>query len=112
MLLLAKRIVSIVTNHGESRLKELQEHVLNKKDPQRIIIHSISYYSFIKIYHPKFQTENNNITFMKIYNLNHKINLKIFYSCRGKIKNKELTICIQKKKYDYPLDNLQAYVTF
>ena len=58
-LSLAKRIVSIVTNNRENRLKELKEHLRERKHPQHIID-----YSFRKIFRPKFQTENNDgITF-------------------------------------------------
>ena len=49
---LAKRINSIVTNNRKNQLKELKEHLLDKKHPQHIID-----YSFTKIFQPKFQTE-------------------------------------------------------
>ena len=51
-LSLAKRIVSIVCNNKEDRLKELKEHLLDRKHPQHIID-----YSFTKIFLPKFQTQ-------------------------------------------------------
>ena len=83
-LSLAKCIVSIVTNNRENRLKELKEHLLHRKHPQHVID-----YSFIKIFQPKFQTENNDsITFIRTYNPNHNINFKKFHSCLDKIKNK------------------------
>ena len=93
-LSLAKRIVSIVANNKENRLKELKEHLLDRKHPQHFID-----YSFTKIFQPKFQTENNdNITFIRTYNPNHNINLKKFHSCLERIKNKELKTCFQKKQ--------------
>ena len=49
-LSLAKRIVSIVTNNRENRLKELKEHLLDRKHPQYIID-----YSFTKIFQPEFK---------------------------------------------------------
>ena len=52
-LLLVKRIVSTVTNNRKNRLKELKEHLLDRKILQHIID-----YSFTKIFQPKFQTEN------------------------------------------------------
>ena len=85
-LSLAKCIVSIVTKNTENRLKELKEHLLNRKHPQHIID-----YSFTKVFQPKFQTENNdNITFTRTYNPKHNINLKKFHGCLERIKNKEL----------------------
>ena len=36
-LSLAKRIVSIVTNNRENRLKEIKEHLHDRKHPQHII---------------------------------------------------------------------------
>ena len=78
----------------QNRLKELKEHLLDRKHPQHIID-----YSFTKIFQPKFQTENNDsITFIRTYNPNHNIDLKKFRSCLDKIKNKELKTCFQKKK--------------
>ena len=75
-LSLAKRTVSIVNNNKENRLKELKEHLLDRKYPQHIIG-----YSFTEIYQPKFQTENNdNITFIRTYNANYNINLKKLHS--------------------------------
>ena len=56
-------------------------------------------YSFAKIFKPKFQTENNdNITFIRTYNINHKISLKKFNCRLDRMKNKELKTCFQKKK--------------
>ena len=94
LLSLAKGIVSIVTNNREKRLKELKEHLLDRRHPQNIID-----YSFTKIFQPKFQTENNeSITFIRTYNPKHNINFKKFRSCLDKIKIKELKTCFQKKK--------------
>ena len=94
LLSLAKRIVSIVTNNREKRVKELKEHLLDRKHPQNIID-----CSFTKIFHLKFQTENNeSITFIRTYNPKHNINFKKFRSCLDKIKIKELKTCFQKKK--------------
>ena len=93
-LSLANRIVSIVTNIGGDRLKELKEHLLDRKHPQYII-----YYSFTKIFQPKFQTENSNsITFIRTCNPNHNINLKKYHSCLDEFRNKELNTLFQKKK--------------
>ena len=93
-LSLAKRIVSIVTNDRENRLKELKEHLLDRKHPQHI-----TDYSFTKIFQPKYQTENNDsTTFIRTYNPKHNINLKKLHNCLGKINNKELKTCFQKKK--------------
>ena len=90
----ANHIVSIVTNIGGDRLKELKEHLLDRKHPQYIID-----YSFTKIFQPKFQTENSNsITFIRTCNLNHNINLKKYHSCLDKFRNKELNTFFQKKK--------------
>ena len=59
-LSLAKRVVIIVTGNRENQLKELKEHLLDRKHPQHIIG-----YSFTKMFQPKFQTENNDsITFI------------------------------------------------
>ena len=81
---LAKRIVGIVSNNKEDRLNKLKEHLLDRKHPQHIID-----YSFTKIFQPKFQTENSdNIMFIRTYNPNHNINLKKFYRCLERIKNK------------------------
>ena len=86
LLSLAKRIVSIITNNRENRLKELKEHLLDRKNPQHVID-----YSFTKIFQPKFQSENNDsITFIRAYNLKHNINFKKIHDCLDKIKNKGL----------------------
>ena len=96
-LSLAKRLISIVTNNRENRLKELKEHLLDRKHPQHIIPYP-QHISFIKIFQPKFQTENNdNVTFIRTYNPSN-INFKKFHSYLDKIKNKELKTCFQKKK--------------
>ena len=91
---LAKRIVSIVTNNRENRLKKLKGFLLDRKHPQHIID-----YSFAKIFQPKFQTENNDsITFIEptIPNI---ILIWKFHSCLDKIKNNlKLRTCFQKKK--------------
>ena len=93
-LSLAKRLISIVTNNRENRLKELKEHLLDRKHPQHIID-----YRFTKIFQPRFQTENNDsITFIRTYNPKHNINFKKFHSCLDKIKSKEFKTCLQKKK--------------
>ena len=95
---LAKRIVSIVTNNKENRLKELKEYLLDRKHPHHVID-----CSFTKIFQPKFQTEiNNNVTFIRTYNPNHNINFKKFHSSLDKIKNKEVKTCFQKKKVLLP----------
>ena len=105
----AKRIVSRVTNNRENQLKELKEHLLDRKHPQHILD-----YSFTKIFQPKFQTEkNDNITFIRTYNLVHNINLKKIHNCQDKTRNKELKKekskkTFKRKKYYYPLDNLQT----
>ena len=49
-LSLAKRLVSIVTNNRENRLKELKEHLLDRKHAQHIID-----YSFTKTFLPKLE---------------------------------------------------------
>ena len=93
-LSLAKRVVIIVTGNRENQLKELKEHLLDRKHPQHIIG-----YSFTKMFQPKFQTENNDrITFIRTYNPKHNINSKKFNSILDKIKNKELKTCFQNKK--------------
>ena len=85
LLSLAKRVVIIVTNNRENRLKELKEHLFDRKHQQHII-----HCSFKKIFQPKFQTENNNnITFVKTQNLNH-IYLKTFHCCLDRIKTNNL----------------------
>ena len=85
-LSLTKQIVNIVTNNGKNWLKELKEHLLDRKHPRHIID-----YSFTKIFQPKLQTENNDsITFIKTYNPNYNVSLKKFYSCLGRIRNEEL----------------------
>ena len=94
LLLLAKRIVSIVTNNRENRSKKLKEHLLDRKHPQRITEDS-----FTKTFSPNVQTENNDsITFIKTYNRKHNISLKKTHSCLDNIKNKELKTCFQKEK--------------
>ena len=94
MLSLAKGIVSIVTNNSENGIKELKEHLLDRKHPQHIID-----YRFTKMFQPEFQTENNeSITFIRTYNPKHDINFKKFHSCLDNIKIKELKTCFQKKK--------------
>ena len=93
-LSLGKRVVIIVTGNRENQLKELKEHLLDRKHPQHIIG-----YSFTKMFQPKFQTENNDsITFIRTYNPKHNINSKKFNSILNKIKNKELKTCFQNKK--------------
>ena len=75
-------------------MKELKEHLPDRKHPHHIID-----YSFTKTFQPKVQTENNDsITFIRTYNPKHNINLTKFHSCLDKIKNKELKTCFQKKK--------------
>ena len=70
-------------------LKALKEHLIDRKHPQHIID-----CSFTKIFQPKFQTENNdNITLMRTYYPNHKINLQKFRSYLDIIENKELKTC-------------------
>ena len=105
---LAKCIVSIITNDRENWLKELKEHLRDRKHPQHIID-----YSFTKIFYTKFQTENNDsITFMRTYN--PSINLKNFHSWLGKIKNKGLKTCFQKKKvllFTRQPPNLRTFLT-
>ena len=97
-LSLGKRVVIIVTGNRENQLKELKEHLLDRKHPQHIID-----YRFTKIFQPRFQTENNDsITFIRTYNPKHNINLTKFHSCLDKIKNKELKTCFQKKKVLLP----------
>ena len=94
LLSLAKRIVSIITNNRENRLKELKEHLLDRKHPQHIID-----YSFTKVFRPKFQIENNDsIAFIRTYNRKHNIKFKKSHSCLQKIENKELKTCFEKKK--------------
>ena len=93
-LSLAKRVVIIVTGNRENQLKELKEHLLDRKHPQHIID-----YSFTKIFQRKFQTENNDsITFIRTYNPKQNNNLNKFHSSLDLIKNKELKTCFQKKK--------------
>ena len=41
-LSLAKRIVSIVTNNRKNQLKELKEHLLDRKHPEQIIDYSFT----------------------------------------------------------------------
>ena len=50
LLSLAERLASIVTNNRKNRLKELKEHVFDRKQTQYIID-----YSFTKIFQPKFK---------------------------------------------------------
>ena len=50
-LSLAKFIVSIVTNNRENQLKELKEHLHDRKHPKHIID-----YRLTKIFQPKLQT--------------------------------------------------------
>ena len=50
LLSLAERLASIVTNNRKNRLKELKEHVFDRKQTQHIID-----YSFTKIFQPKFK---------------------------------------------------------
>ena len=96
------RIVSIVTNTRENQLKKPKEHLLHRKHPQHIIDHS-----FTNIFQPKSQTENNDsITFIRTYNPIHNINLKI------KLASKNFKLALKRKKYYYPLDNLQTYINF
>ena len=77
-------MVIIVTNNRENRLKELKEHLSDKK--QHII-----HYSLTNIFQTKFQTESNdNITFVRIQNLSHNIYLKTFHSCLDRIKTNNL----------------------
>ena len=80
-LSLAKRTGILVTNNREGWLKELKEHLLDRKHPYHII-----FYSFTKIFHTKFQAKSNDsITFLRIYNPNDNITLKKFRSCLDKI---------------------------
>ena len=96
-LSLAKRLVSIVTNNRKNRSKKLKEHSLDRKHPQHIIPYP-QHINFIKIFQPKFQTENKeSVTFIKTYNPNN-IKLKKLYSCLDKIKNEKPKTCFQKKK--------------
>ena len=55
LLSLAKHIFSIVTNDRQNQLKELKEHLLDRKHPQ----HNIDY-SFTKLFQPRCQTESND----------------------------------------------------
>ena len=107
-LSLAKCLVSIGTNNRENRLKELKEHLLDRKHPQHVID-----YSFTKIFQPKFQTKNkDSITFIRTYNPNHNIDLKKFHSCLDKIKSKELKTCFQKEKVLLSTRQPPNYVNF
>ena len=82
-----------MTNNREKRLTELKVHLLDRKHSQLIIGES-----FTKMFQSKFQTENNgNITFITIYNTNHKTKLKKFRSCLDTIKSKELKPAFKKK---------------
>ena len=82
-----------MTNNREKRLTELKVHLLDRKHLQLIIGES-----FTKMFQSKFQTENNdNITFITIYNTNHKTKLKKFRSCLDTIKSKELKPAFKKK---------------
>ena len=89
----AKRITSIITNNSKNRLKELKEHLLDRKHSLDIINYSFT-----------------NITFIRTYNSNYNINLKKFHSCLDKIE--KVVNLLSKKKYYYPLDNLQTYLNF
>ena len=86
--------VIIVTNNTENRLKELKEHLLDRKHLQHIKDYSFTKYFIKKIKLKK----NNNIPFIRIYNPNHIINFTIFHSCIDRIIKKELKTCFQKKK--------------
>ena len=92
-LSLVNRIVSLVTNNRENRVKELKEHLLDRKNSQYIID-----YSFTKLFQPKFQTENNDsITFIRTYNPNHNINFKNSIAAQIKLKTKTLKFAFKKK---------------
>ena len=107
-LSLVKRIFSIVTNNRENQLKELKEHLLDRKHPQQI-----RDYSFTKIFQSKFQTENkDNITFVRTYNPNHNINWKKSIAVWIELKTKNSKPTFKRKKYHYPLENLQTHVNF
>ena len=75
----AKRITSIITNNSKNRLKELKEHLLDRKHSLDVINYSFT-----------------NITFIRTYNSNYNINLKKFHSCLDKIE--KVVNLLSKKK--------------
>ena len=68
-LLLATRVVRIVTDYTNNRLQELRSHLLKRKHAEKIIENS-----FTKLFQTR-KHENNDknvITFTRTYNPNHQ----------------------------------------
>ena len=90
-LLLARRIIRIVTDNCDYRLEEL----LKRNHPEEIIN-----FSFTKSFQPKNNKEENKevITFTRTYNPNHSFNYNRFNNYLGNINNRELRETFSNKK--------------
>ena len=94
-LLLAGRMIRIVTDNRDYRLEELRKNLLKRNHPEKIII-----YSFTKSFQPKNNKEENKeiTTFTKTYNPNHNFNYNRFNKCLNNINNRELRETFSNKK--------------
>ena len=93
-LSLAKRIINIATNSRETRLSELQKHLIKRNHPSEIID-----YTFTKCFQPKLDKNKDleKTIFTRPFNPNHVINLdKLTYSPEN-IRSNELKQCFQNK---------------
>ena len=90
-LLLARRIIKIVTGNRDYRLKELRQNLLKRNHPDNIIN-----YSFTKSFQPKNNKEI--ITFTRTYNPNHNFNYNRFNNSLNYINNRELSVTLSNKK--------------
>ena len=95
-LSLARRIIIIVTDNRDYRLKELRQNLLKRNYPEKIIN-----YSFTKSFQPKNNKEENKetITFTRTYNPNHNFNYNRFNNCLNNINNRELRETFSNKRY-------------
>ena len=95
-LSLARRIIIIVTDNRDYRLKELRQNLLKRNYPEKIIN-----YSFTKSFQPKNNKEENKetITFTRTYNPNHNFNDNRFNNCLNNINNRELRETFSNKRY-------------
>ena len=108
LLLLAKRIVSIVTNNRENRSKKLKEHLLDRKHPQRITDDS-----FTKYFHQMFKLKITIALHLSKPTIVNIISVwKKPIAVSTILKTKNLKLVSKRKKYYDPLGNPQTYVIF
>ena len=83
---LGKRIVQIVTENRDIRLKELKENLINRGHPSNNI--DIAFNKIISANKQPNDKEKDLITLVHTFNPNHKFNTGIIINCLQNIKDK------------------------